>query len=78
MRFAGIDIGAERHSVAVVGDDGVVLSKSIYFEEGAAGYRRLSEVLGSPVGCLIAMEATGHYCRIVARCVYPEVGRPLF
>ncbi len=61
MRFVGIDIGAERHSVAVVDEGGVVLSKSMSFEEGATGYRRLCEVLGSPVGCLIAMQATGHY-----------------
>src|SRR5258707_7685287 len=61
MRFVGIDIGAERHSVAIVDDGGRVVSKSVSFEEGAAGYRRLSELLGSPADCLIAMEATGHY-----------------
>jgi hypothetical protein len=33
----------------------------VSFEEGAAGYRRLRELLGSPADCLIAMEATGHY-----------------
>src|SRR5260370_15568187 len=61
MRFVGIDIGAERHSVAIVDDGGRVVSKSVSFEEGAAGYRRLRELLGSPADCLIAMEATGHY-----------------
>jgi len=61
MRFVGIDIGAERHSVAVVDQDGAVLNKSVFFEEGAAGYRRLGEVLGSPMECLIAIETTGHY-----------------
>ncbi len=61
MRFVGIDIGAERHSVAIVDDGGRVVSKSVSFEEGAAGYRRLGELLGSPADCLIAMEATGHY-----------------
>ncbi len=61
MRFIGIDIGAERHSVATVDDGGKVVSKSMSFEEGAAGYRRLGELLGSPADCLIAMEATGHY-----------------
>lgn len=61
MRFVGIDIGAEHHSVAVVDQDGAVLDKSVFFEEGAAGYRRLGELLGSPADCLIAMEATGHY-----------------
>jgi hypothetical protein len=57
MRFVGIDIGAERHSVAIVDDGGRVVSKSVSFEEGAAGYRRLGELLGSPADCLIAMEA---------------------
>jgi len=61
MRFVGIDIGAERHSVAIVDDGGRVVGKSVSFEEGAAGYRRLGELLGSPADCLIAMEATGHY-----------------
>src|SRR5258708_32159762 len=61
MRFIGIDIGAERHSVATVDDGGKVVSKSMSFEEGAAGYRRLGELLDSSADCLIAMEATGHY-----------------
>src|SRR5260370_8075834 len=61
MRFVGIDIGAERHSVAIVDDGGRVVSKSVSFEEGAAGCRRLGALLGSPADCLIAMEATGHY-----------------
>jgi hypothetical protein len=28
MRFAGIDVGAERHMVAMVGEDGEVLCRS--------------------------------------------------
>ena len=67
MRFVGIDIGAERHSVAIVDEGGRVVSKSVSFEEGAAGYRRLGELLGSPSDCLIAMEATGHYWKIYSR-----------
>jgi transposase len=63
MRFAGIDIGHERHVVAVVDEHGQVLCRSSPFREDATGYRRLVEVLGSPDGCLIVFEATGHYSR---------------
>lgn len=61
MRFAGIDIASEKHVVAVVDVDGQVVVKATAFEEDAAGYGRLLELLGSPEGCLVAMEATGHY-----------------
>jgi transposase len=63
MRFAGIDIGGERHAVAVVNDDGTLLVRSMLFGEEAAGYQRLRELLGDPNDCLVAMEATGHYWR---------------
>jgi transposase len=63
MRFAGIDIGGERHAVAVVNDNGVLLVRSTLFGEEAVGYQRLRELLGDPNDCLVAMEATGHYWR---------------
>src|SRR5713101_5347614 len=63
MRFAGIDIGAERHMVAMVGEQGEVLCLSSPFGEDASGYAHLFELLGSPEGCLLALEATGHYWR---------------
>jgi transposase len=62
-RFAGIDIGSERHVVAVVDEHLGVLVKATPFGEEAAGYQRLVELLGSPQDCLVAMEATGHYWR---------------
>jgi transposase len=62
-RFAGIDIGSERHVVAVVDEHLAVLVKATPFGEEAAGYQRLVELLGSPQDCLVAMEATGHYWR---------------
>jgi transposase len=61
MRFAGIDIASENHVVAVVDVDGQVVIKATGFKEDAAGYQRLLDLLGSPEGCLVAMEATGHY-----------------
>jgi hypothetical protein len=40
MRFAGIDIGGERHAVAVVNEGDAVVVKSTFFGEDAAGYVR--------------------------------------
>jgi transposase len=63
MRFAGIDIGGERHAVAVVDEAGVVLVKSTFFGEESAGYERVKDLLDDRDDCLVAMEATGHYWR---------------
>src|SRR5260370_15819913 len=63
MRFAGIDIGAERHMVAMVGEQGEVLCRSSPFGEDVSGYAHLFELLGPPEDCLLALEATGHYWR---------------
>jgi transposase len=61
MRFAGIDIGSERHVVAIVDQSGAVVLKATSIMEDATGYKRLLELLGSASDCLVAMEATGHY-----------------
>lgn len=61
MRFAGIDIGAEKHVIAVVDDQGATLTKASPFGEDAQGYERVRAVLGAPGDVLVAMEATGHY-----------------
>jgi transposase len=63
MRFAGIDVGSERHMVAMVGEQGEVLCRSSPFGEDASGYAHLFELLGPPEGCLLALEATGPYWR---------------
>jgi len=63
MRFAGIDIGAERHMVAALDEQGEVLCRSSPFGEDASGYARLFELLGPSADCLVALEATGHYWR---------------
>jgi len=65
MRFVGIDVGAERHYLAIVDETGAVLQKPYAVSEEAAGYRQLRELLGQPEDCLVAMEATGHYWRNV-------------
>jgi hypothetical protein len=61
MRFAGVDAGAERHMVAIVAEAGQALSRSSPFGEDASRYAHLFELLGPPEGCLLALEATGHY-----------------
>jgi transposase len=61
MRYAGIDIASEMHTVAVANEASEVLLKATSFSEDADGYQRLRGLLGSPQDCLIAMEATGHY-----------------
>lgn len=61
MRFAGIDIGSERHSIAIVDERGDVLQRPVSITEDATGYRRLRDLLGDTADCLVAMEATGHY-----------------
>ena len=63
MRFAGIDVAAERHVAAMVDETGRVLCKPNAFGETAAGYELLFELLGAPEDCLVALEATGHYWR---------------
>jgi hypothetical protein len=61
MRFAGIDIAAETHVVAVVDETGTVMVKPTPFTEDAEGYARLLERLGPAAELLVVMEATGHY-----------------
>ena len=61
MRFAGIDIASEKHVVAVVDEQGGVVTKATTFTEDKAGYAALLELLGPPAECMVAMEATGHY-----------------
>lgn len=61
MRFAGVDIASETHTVAMVDEDGQVLLKPTAFSEDAAGYAKFMSLLGPPGEILIAMEATGHY-----------------
>lgn len=61
MRFAGIDVAAERHVVAIVDERETVLLKPTAFTEDAEGYQQLLRLLGAPADTLVAMEATGHY-----------------
>lgn len=63
VRFAGIDIAAEKHFVAVVDERGDVLVKPTAFTEDAAGYGKVLELLAPAGDLLVAMEATGHYWR---------------
>jgi transposase len=61
VRFAGIDIAAETHFVAVVDEASGTVVKPTSFSEDAGGYEKLLGLLGAPGDVLVAMEATGHY-----------------
>jgi transposase len=61
VRFAGIDIAAETHFVAVVDESSGAVVKPTSFTEDATGYEKLFGLLGAPGDVLVAMEATGHY-----------------
>jgi len=61
VRFAGIDIAAETHFVAVVDEGSGAVVKPTSFSEDASGYEKLFGLLGAPGDVLVAMEATGHY-----------------
>lgn len=61
MRFIGIDIASEKHTVAVVDGDGTVLQKPVVFTEDREGYDKLLGMLGGASDALVVMEATGHY-----------------
>jgi transposase len=61
VRFAGIDIAAETHFVAVVDESSGTVVKPTSFTEDASGYEKLLGLLGAPGDVLVAMEATGHY-----------------
>jgi transposase len=61
VRFAGIDIAAETHFVAVVDEASGTVVKPTSFGEDAVGYEKLLGLLGAPGEVLVAMEATGHY-----------------
>jgi transposase len=77
MWFAGIDVGGDRHVVAVVDVNGKMLVRAIAFSEDARGYAQLRELLGKPGEGLVAMEATGHYwCNLFAFLVTHGFGWP--
>lgn len=63
MRFAGVDVGAVRHYVALVDEAGKVMQGARPFGEDAKGYEAVVKTLGSPDGLLVVMEATGCYWR---------------
>lgn len=61
MRFAGIDIAAETHVVAIVDERSEICQRATPFTEDSDGYAKLIGLLGAPGEILVAMEATGHY-----------------
>jgi transposase len=69
VRFAGIDIGSEKHVVAVVDEMSQVTVKPKEFSEDALGYEELVALLGDPREVLVVMEATGAYGKNLFACL---------
>lgn len=61
MRFIGIDVGSEKHVIAIVDETGQILRKPVTFAEDAEGYQHLKALIGQPDNAFVSMEATGHY-----------------
>jgi transposase len=61
MQFAGIDIGKEAHTLAVLDEAERVVVRPTVCREDGAGYARRREALGPPEEVMVVMEATGHY-----------------
>jgi transposase len=57
--FAGIDVAAERHTLARLDDAGAPIGRAVTFNEDSKGYDALIEALGVPP-VLVVLEATGH------------------
>jgi transposase len=58
--FAGIDVAAERHTLARLDDAGAPIGRPITITEDRDGHDALLKALGTPP-VLVAIEATGHY-----------------
>ena len=58
--FAGIDVAADRHTLARLDDAGAPIGRAVTFSEDSRGYDALLEALGVPPA-LVVIEATGHY-----------------
>ncbi len=61
MRYIGIDVGKDKHAIAIVGENGALSLKPKTFTEDGEGYEKLRGLLGEPEGTLVGLEATGHY-----------------
>ncbi len=70
MTYAGIDIGKDKHWLAIVDDAGEVLMKARPFSADFEGHEALVQSLEKHDVKLVAMEATGHYWKnLFARLV---------
>jgi transposase len=58
--FAGIDVAADRHTLARLDDAGAPIGRPITITEDRDGHDALLTALGTPP-VLVAIEATGHY-----------------
>ena len=63
MTFAGIDVGAEHHMVAMVGEQGEVLCRSSPFGEDASGCAASVRVAWPSWRLFAGIGSDGHYWR---------------
>lgn len=61
MRFGGIDIGKDKHWLAIVDSDGEVVMRARPFSADFEGHEALVRSLQKHEVELVALEATGHY-----------------
>lgn len=61
VRYIGIDVGKDKHAIAVMGEDGELVLKPQMFNGDAEGFAKLERWLGEPGDALVGLEATGHY-----------------
>lgn len=61
MRYIGVDIGKEKHAIAIVETGGEVVLKPKAFREDEEGYGKLRDWVGGPDEAVVGLEATGHY-----------------
>jgi transposase len=65
LYYVGIDIAKKSHEAGILDESGCRVGESLGFTNSAAGFAKLAAKLekagARPPGCVIGMEATGHY-----------------
>ena len=74
MKYAGIDIGKDKHWVAIVDSDGDVAMKGRAFSADFDGHETLVKSLVEHDVGLVALEATGHYWKNLFVRLVGELG----
>lgn len=73
MRFIGIDVGSERHTVAIVDEHGRPLLRSVSITEDAAGFESYSAIQPIPSSQWRLPTTTGGTCLVGSRPKVPRL-----